>query len=477
MSELKDLKQAMLGAGGEQSVAEQHKAGKQTARERVTALLDPESFVEVGMFASGVVTGFGTVEDRPVYVYAQEYAMDFGAMDAAQADKIVRIMDLAVKTGAPVVALLDSAGADLTKGVSALDAYARIMAKTAQISGVVPQISVIAGPCAGGATAIPAMGDFVVAANTAEMFVTGPQVVSARTGKDISAKELGGAETLDANGLAHLCAASEAEAFAQVRRLIALLPANNEEDAPMLMQDDLNRQLDIDSYYDAHDLLARVADFGDYLELQKGFGKSMVAALGRLGGRSVGFLANNPAQEDGALNDQACQKAARFVRMCDCFNIPVISFVNTAGQGTVTACENAKAIKGSAQLIGAYAEASVPKVSVISGQAIGSAYAAMGSRGLGADMVLAWPKAVIAPMDADAAVYVLQRDAIKDGQDVEELKAAYQKDNDGFAAAKAGLVDDVIEPAATRQMVAAALEMLLGKREVALPKKHANLPL
>lgn len=477
MSELKDLKQAMLGAGGEQSVAEQHKAGKQTARERVTALLDPESFVEVGMFASGVVTGFGTVEDRPVYVYAQEYAKDFGAMDAAQADKIVRIMDLAVKTGAPVVALLDSAGADLTKGVSALDAYARIMAKTAQISGVVPQISVIAGPCAGGATAIPAMGDFVVAANTAEMFVTGPQVVSARTGKDISAKELGGAETLDANGLAHLCAASEAEAFAQVRRLIALLPANNEEDAPMLMQDDLNRQLDIDSYYDAHDLLARVADFGDYLELQKGFGKSMVAALGRLGGRSVGFLANNPAQEDGTLNDQACQKAARFVRMCDCFNIPVISFVNTAGQGTVTACENAKAIKGSAQLIGAYAEASVPKVSVICGQAIGSAYAAMGSRGLGADMVLAWPKAVIAPMDADAAVYVLQRDAIKDGQDVEELKAAYQKDNDGFAAAKAGLVDDVIEPAATRQMVAAALEMLLGKREVALPKKHANLPL
>ena len=477
MSELKDLKQAMLGAGGEQSVAEQHKAGKQTARERVTALLDPESFVEVGMFASGVVTGFGTVEDRPVYVYAQEYAKDFGAMDAAQADKIVRIMDLAVKTGAPVVALLDSAGADLTKGVSALDAYARIMAKTAQISGVVPQISVIAGPCAGGATAIPAMGDFVVAANTAEMFVTGPQVVSARTGKDISAKELGGAETLDANGLAHLCAASETEAFAQVRRLIALLPANNEEDAPMLMQDDLNRQLDIDSYYDAHDLLARVADFGDYLELQKGFGKSMVAALGRLGGRSVGFLANNPAQEDGALNDQACQKAARFVRMCDCFNIPVISFVNTAGQGTVTACENAKAIKGSAQLIGAYAEASVPKVSVICGQAIGSAYAAMGSRGLGADMVLAWPKAVIAPMDADAAVYVLQRDAIKAGQDVEELKAAYQKDNDGFAAAKAGLVDDVIEPAATRQMVAAALEMLLGKREVALPKKHANLPL
>ena len=477
MSELKDLKQAMLGAGGEQSVAEQHKAGKQTARERVTALLDPESFVEVGMFASGVVTGFVTVEDRPVYVYAQEYAKDFGAMDAAQADKIVRIMDLAVKTGAPVVALLDSAGADLTKGVSALDAYARIMAKTAQISGVVPQISVIAGPCAGGATAIPAMGDFVVAANTAEMFVTGPQVVSARTGKDISAKELGGAETLDANGLAHLCAASEAEAFAQVRRLIALLPANNEEDAPMLMQDDLNRQLDIDSYYDAHDLLARVADFGDYLELQKGFGKSMVAALGRLGGRSVGFLANNPAQEDGALNDQACQKAARFVRMCDCFNIPVISFVNTAGQGTVTACENAKAIKGSAQLIGAYAEASVPKVSVICGQAIGSAYAAMGSRGLGADMVLSWPKAVIAPMDADAAVYVLQRDAIKAGQDVEELKAAYQKDNDGFAAAKAGLVDDVIEPAATRQMVAAALEMLLGKREVALPKKHANLPL
>jgi len=477
MSELKDLKQAMLMAGGEQGAADQHKAGKKTARERVNALLDPESFVEVGLFASGVITGFGTVEDRPVYVYAQDYTKDAGAMDAAQADKIVRIMDLAAMTGAPIVAMMDSAGADLTQGAAALDAYARIMKKTAQISGVVPQISVVMGPCAGGAACIPAMGDLVIAADTAELFITGPQVVSARTGKDISAKELGGNEALDKNGVAHLSAANEDEALALCRKLVALLPANNEEDAPVLMQDDLNRQLDIDSYFDAHDLLARVADFGDYVELQKGFAGNMVVALGRLGGRTVGYVLNNPAESDGLLCPAACQKAARFIRMCDSFNLPVISFVNTKGQGTVTPEGSASAVKGGAQLIGAYAEASVAKVSVLCGDAIGSAYAAMGSRGLGADMVLAWPGAFIAPMQDDAAVYILNRDEIKDGADVEALKAAYRKSNDGFAAAKAGLVDDVIEPAATRQMVAAALEMLLGKRETALPKKHANLPL
>ncbi len=477
MSELKDLKQAMLEAGGEQGAAEQHKAGKKTARERVAALLDPESFVEVGLFASGVVTGFGTVEDRPVYVYAQDLTCRAGAMDAAQADKIVRVMDLAVKTGAPIVALLDSAGADLTEGVRALDAYARVMAKTAQVSGVVPQISVVAGPCAGGAALIPAMGDLVIAADTAEMFVSGPQVVSARTGKDISAKELGGSEALDKNGLAHLTAASEDEAIALARKIVSLLPANNEEDAPVVMQDDLNRQLDIDSYADAHDLLVRVADFNDYVELQKGCAKNMVVALARLGGRTVGLVANNPAENEGTLDEAACRKAARFVRMCDCFNIPVISFVNTKGAATVTACQSAGAIQGGAQLTGAYAEASVSKVCVICGDAIGSAYAAMGSRGLGADVVFAWPGAFIAPMDADAAVHVLNVDEIRQGQEVETLIQNYRKENDGVAAAKTGLVDDVIEPAATRQMAAAALEMLLGKRESALPKKHANLPL
>lgn len=482
--ELNERRQKLFAAGGEDRVAKQHEAGKMTARERVAKLFDEGSFVEVGVFtaakeaASSVITGYGTIEDRPVYAYAQDFTVKGGAMGAAAAAKIVRVMELAAKTGAPVVAMCDSAGASLEEGVAALNAYASIMAETAKISGVVPQVSLILGPCAGGAAFVPALGDVVIVADkVGQMFVTGPQVVSARTGRNLTAKDLGGGKKLAESGAAQIVVDTEDEALAMARKVLSFLPSNNQEDAPLAAGDDLNRQLDIDSYYDAHDAIVRIADFNDYVELSKDYAPNMVTALARVGGRCVGIVANNPAANDGVLCASACKKAARFIRLCDCFNLPVVTLVNTIGQNTVDENNNAAAITSAAQLIFAYAEAVVPKVSVLCGDAIGAAYAAMGSKANGADVVYAWPTAFVAPINAEAAVRILNKKEIMDGADVAKLTEDYKKNNGALAAAEAGVADDVIEPAATRQMIAAALEMLLGKREVLLPRKHGNLPL
>ncbi len=482
--ELNERRQLVLGGGGEDRVAKQHEAGKLTARERVNKLFDEGSFVETGVFtaakegASSVITGYGTVEDRPVFVYAQDFTVKGGAMGEGAAKKIVELLKLAGKTGAPVVAMADSAGADLNEGAKALNAYARIMKETAALSGVVPQISLILGPCAGGAAFVPELTDVVIAVEKiGQMFVTGPQVVSARTGCNVTAEDLGGAKKLVASGAAQIAVAAEDEAFAMARRVLSFLPDNNQEDAQLVSADDLNRQLDIDTYYDAHDIVARIADFNDYVELTRDFAPNMVTALARLGGRSVGIVANNPAAHDGVLCASACKKAARFIRLCDCFNIPVVTLVNTPGQNTVDEEKNAAAVSAAAQLIFAYAEAVVPKVSVLCGQAVGAAYSAMGSKAVGADAVYAWPKAYIAPINAEAAVRILEKEEIRAGKPVAELAKFYEENNGALAAAEEGLCDDVIEPAATRQMIAAALEMLMGKREVALPRKHGNLPL
>ena len=482
--ELNERRQLVLGGGGEDRVAKQHEAGKLTARERVNKLFDEGNFVETGVFtaakegASSVITGYGTVEDRPVFVYAQDFTVKGGAMGEGAAKKIVELLKLAGKTGAPVVAMADSAGADLTEGAKALNAYARIMKETAALSGVVPQISLILGPCAGGAAFVPELTDVVIAVEKiGQMFVTGPQVVSARTGRNVTAEDLGGAKKLVASGAAQIAVASEDEAFAMARRVLSFLPDNNQEDAQLVSADDLNRQLDIDTYYDAHDIVARIADFNDYVELTRDFAPNMVTALARLGGRSVGIVANNPAEHNGVLCASACKKAARFIRLCDCFNIPVVTLVNTPGQNTVDEEKNAAAVSAAAQLIFAYAEAVVPKVSVLCGQAVGAAYSAMGSKAVGADAVYAWPKAYIAPINAEAAVRILEKEEIRAGKPVAELAKFYEENNGALAAAEEGLCDDVIEPAATRQMIAAALEMLMGKREVALPRKHGNLPL
>ena len=482
--ELNERRQLVLGGGGEDRVAKQHEAGKLTARERVNKLFDEGSFVETGVFtaakegASSVITGYGTVEDRPVFVYAQDFTVKGGAMGEGAAKKIVELLKLAGKTGAPVVAMADSAGADLNEGAKALNAYARIMKETAALSGVVPQISLILGPCAGGAAFVPELTDVVIAVEKiGQMFVTGPQVVPARTGRNVTAEDLGGAKKLVASGAAQIAVASEDEAFAMARRVLSFLPDNNQEDAQLVSADDLNRQLDIDTYYDAHDIVARIADFNDYVELTRDFAPNMVTALARLGGRSVGIVANNPAAHDGVLCASACKKAARFIRLCDCFNIPVVTLVNTPGRNTVDEEKNAAAVSAAAQLIFAYAEAVVPKVSVLCGQAVGAAYSAMGSKAVGADAVYAWPKAYIAPINAEAAVRILEKEEIRAGKPVAELAKFYEENNGALAAAEEGLCDDVIEPAATRQMIAAALEMLMGKREVALPRKHGNLPL
>jgi acetyl-CoA carboxylase carboxyltransferase component len=482
--ELNDRRQKLLAGGGQERVAKQHEAGKLTARERVAKLFDEDSFVETGVFtasketAASVITGYGLIDERPVYVYAQDFTVKGGAMGEGAAKKIVNLMELAAKTGAPVVAMCDSAGASLEEGVAALNAYASVMGETARISGVVPQVSLILGPCAGGAAFVPAMGDVVIVADkVGQMFVTGPQVVSARTGRNLTAKDLGGGKKLAESGAAQIVVDTEEEAMAMARKVLSFLPSNNQEDAPLSAADDLNRRLDIDSYHDAHDAIARIADFNDYVELSRDFAPNMVTALARLGGRCVGLVANNPAQHDGVLCAAACKKAARFIRLCDCYNLPVVTLVNTPGQSTVDENSNAAAITAAAQLICAYAEAVVPKVSVLCGDAIGAAYAAMGSKANGADIVYAWPAAFIAPVNAEAAVRILKKAEIKDGADVAMLTEEYVKNNGALNAAENGVADDVIEPAATRQMIAAALEMLLGKREVLLPRKHGNLPL
>ena len=327
--ELNERRQLVLGGGGEDRVAKQHEAGKLTARERVNKLFDEGSFVETGVFtaakegASSVITGYGTVEDRPVFVYAQDFTVKGGAMGEGAAKKIVELLKLAGKTGAPVVAMADSAGADLNEGAKALNAYARIMKETAALSGVVPQISLILGPCAGGAAFVPELTDVVIAVEKiGQMFVTGPQVVSARTGRNVTAEDLGGAKKLVASGAAQIAVASEDEAFAMARRVLSFLPDNNQEDAQLVSADDLNRQLDIDTYYDAHDIVARIADFNDYVELTRDFAPNMVTALARLGGRSVGIVANNPAAHDGVLCASACKKAARSAVFCSSVRSP-----------------------------------------------------------------------------------------------------------------------------------------------------------
>ena len=482
--ELNERRQKLLAGGGEERVAKQHEAGKMTARERIAKLFDEGSFVEVGVFtaakesAASVITGYGLVEERPVYVYAQDFTVKSGAMGAAAAAKIVRVMELAQKTGAPVIALCDSNGADLAEGVAALNAYASVMKETAAISGVVPQVSVVLGPCAGGAAFVPALTDItIVADKVGSMFVTGPQVVSARTGKDLTEKDIGGGKKLAENGAASIVVDTEDEALAMARKVLSFLPSNNQEDAPLMMSDDLNRQLDIDTYHDVHDAIVRIADFNDYVELNKGFADNMVTALARIGGRCVGIVANNPAAHGGVLCAKACKKAARFIRLCDCFNLPVVTLVNTCGQASVTPETNACEINAAAQLIFAYGEAVVPKVSILCGDAIGAAYAAMGSKANGADIVFAWPTAFVAPINAEAAVRIMKAQELKDGANLNELIDAYKHENGAVATCEAGVADDVIAPVATRQMIAAALEMLLGKREIALPRKHGNLPL
>ena len=482
---VRERRQAIL-KGDPELNAQQKKDGKLLARERVAQLLDASSFVELDVLNAdaGVVTGYGLVDGSPVYVYAQDFTVKGGSFGMAHARKVLKVMDLAEKTGAPLIGIYDTAGARLDEGIDAMNAYAMVAGRVSALSGVVPQISLVLGQCGGIASAIAGMSDFVVIGKTGSLFVNGPQVVSAVAGKRLDLEAIGGLSASVRSGMAQLCAETEEEAIALARRLVSMLPANNMDEAQTFTEDDLNRELPelnaIDRIEDVRDLIARIADNGDVIELSDEFAASMVTAIGQIGGTTVGFIANQPSKDEGRLTVYGCKKAARFASFCDCFSIPVVSIVDSMGMKISTAPQGELARAG-AQLMFALSEATTPRIALVAGNAVGMAYAAMASRAA-SDVVYAWPGSVISAVTPKIAVQLTQADQLKGAEDPyaarEELERKYMEDvADGVNAARQGYVDDVIEPAQTRQMIAAALEMLAGKREGRPAKKHGNMPL
>ena len=485
-------RKACIAKGDPDRLAEQEKLGKLTARDRIAQLLDPQSFVELDALvgasvASGVVTGYGLIDDRSVFVYAQDFINGGGAVGAEHARKVLKVMDLAAKTGAPVVAMFDSIGARLLEGVNAVDAYAKIAAKTAALSGVVPQVALVMGQCAGSSAMICAMSDIVVQSGAGRLFVNGPQVVSANTDARVSAETLGGIEASMSSGIAQLAAKTDEEAIELARKAIVLLPANNLEDSPVDFgaTDDVNRQLTalnaIDTVTDIKDVLTQLADADTLLTLSDGYATEMLVALGAIGGRTVGFIANDPTVDEGALTVKGCAKAARFASICDSFNIPTVALVDSTGLGIAKSSAQGKLARAGAQLMSALAESTTARIAIVTGKAVGPAYMALASRSV-ADVVYAWPGAMISPLDAPAAVQVLLEGELQNIENPADKRTQLEQDYqdnqaDGINAAKLGYVDDVLEPAATRQMIGAALEMLSAKRDSRLPKKHGNMPL
>ena len=485
MSTLQDLnqvlsrKQAILESAG---VEKQKQSGKLTARERVSLLLDGGSFVEQSMlFAdAGVVTGCGTVEGRPVYVIAQDFAVMDGAVGEKQAKKIVKVLELARKTGTPVVTLCDSNGARVGEGAAALEAYADIFAHMARLSGVVPMIAVVAGPCVGAAAMTAQLSDIVLVAKPAgALLVAGPQVLASTMGKDLKAEDLGGGKTAVEYGAAHFACETEEEAIAQVKTLLGMLPANNLEDAPFAPEEDMNRLVEgLAAGADGREVITALADTGSVVELGKGF-TGAVTALGRMAGRTVAFVYTGK----GDTCDKRMNKITRFVRFADCYNIPGVSLVDSTGFELFPTIDRQMSVmKAASALVYAYSEATTVKVTLVIGSAVGAMYVAMGGSA-NADATYAWPGAVISPMTGEAAIQVMWKDQIKASQGDavkarEELAAKYEAEvADGVCAAVAGLVDDVIDPADSRKMVIAALELLSSKRDSNPPKKHGNMPL
>ena len=482
---VRERKLAIL-KGDPELCAQQKKAGKLIARERIGLLLDAASFVELDALNSeaGVVTGYGLINGNPVYVYAQDFTVKGGSVGADHARKVLKVMDLAVKTGAPVVGIFDTAGARLDEGIDAMNAYAQMAAKVNAISGVVPQVALVLGPCGGTASAIAGMNDVVVMSKNGQLFVNGPMVVSAVAGKEIDMETLAGCEASVKSGMAQLTAETDEEAIAQARKLISILPANNMADAEDYSADDVNRELGdlnhIEKLDDVRTLLTKVADMNDVIELAADFAPSMVTALAKIGGTTVGFVANQGSKDEGRLTVYGCKKASRFVSFCDCFSIPVITVVDSMGMKISTAPQGELSRAG-AQLMFAYAEASAPRIALIAGNAVGMGYTALASRAA-ADVVYAWPGACISAVTPKIAAQLNYAEEMKDAADPfakrAELEARYVEEvADGINAAKMGYVDDVIEPAQTRQLLCAALEMLAGKRETKPAKKHGNMPL
>ncbi|MBE3589355.1 MAG: methylmalonyl-CoA carboxyltransferase [Firmicutes bacterium] len=500
----------ILAGGGAEAVARQHERGKWTARERLAALFDEGSFQELDAFVThrgtefglagrevpgdAVVTGFGTVDGRLVYAFAQDFTVLGGSLGEMHAKKIQKCMDLALKTGAPFIGINDSGGARIQEGVDALDGFAGIFRRNTLASGVIPQISVIMGPCAGGAVYSPALTDFVFMVDkTSQMFITGPDVIKAVTGETVTFEELGGALTHNQrSGVAHFFARDEAECIAQIKRLLSFLPSNNLEDPPLRRTSDPLTRLEpglreavppeANRPYDVRAIIRAVFDDGDFFEVQERFAQNAVVGFARLGGRTVGVVANQPRVLAGTLDIDASDKIARFVRFCDAFNIPLVTLVDTPGYLPGKVQETGGIIRHGAKVLYAYAEATVPKVSIVLRKAYGGAYIAMCCRGLGADLAWAWPGAEIAVMGAEGAANIIFRNEIAEAEDPAEARARKiaeyrEKLYNPYVAAGRGYIDAVIDPAETRPLLAQALAALAGKREDRPAKKHGNIPL
>ena len=507
---LSGLRQRAAAGGGEARNQQQHAKGKLTARERVDLLLDDGSFTELDAFVmarptelipddarvigDGVVTGFGQVDGRLVYVFSQDFTVFGGSLAEAHAAKICKVMDLAVRNGAPVIGLNDSGGARIQEGVVSLGGYADIFLRNVLASGVVPQLSAILGPCAGGAVYSPAITDFIaMVRDTSYMFVTGPNVVKTVTHEDVTLDELGGADVhARRSGVAHFECDDEVSCLQLLRRLVGYLPSNNLDPAPVVPTDDpIDRQdRDLDALvpdaaskpYDMKELVRRVCDDGEFLEVHEGWARNIICAFARLDGRSVGVVAQQPMVLAGVLDIDASVKAARFVRFCDAFNIPLVTFVDVPGFLPGTAQEHGGIIRSGAKLLYAYAEATVPKLTVITRKAYGGAYDVMSSKHIRGDYNIAWPSAEIAVMGPEGAVNIVYREEIESAKDPEarreELVASYvERFANPYVAAARGYLDDVIEPHETRPRLIAALRSLAGKRDTNPKRKHGNIPL
>jgi propionyl-CoA carboxylase beta chain len=507
--ELRSMRAKAREGGGADRIQKQHAKGKMVARERVEMLLDPGTFNELEPFITsqkdpdtiateqflgdGVITGYGQIDGRTVYVYAQDFTIFGGTLSDMQSHKICRVMDLALRNGAPCIGLLDSGGARIQEGVKALGGYAEIFRRNAQFSGVIPQVSVMLGPCAGGAAYSPALQDLIIMVEKQSfMFLTGPDVIKAVTGEVIDAESLGGSDIhMSVSGVAHLAVKSERAALEMVRKFLGYLPSNNVEnppfveptDSPARMDEHLNTIVPIDPKepYVMHQVIEAVVDKGTFLEIQSGWAHNAIVGLARIGGHSVGIVAQEPAVMAGVIDIDASDKMTRFVMMCDCFNIPLVTFVDSPGFLPGIAQEHGGIIRHGAKLLYAYSVATVPKVTIITRKAYGGAYVVMSSKYLGTDVTYAWPSAEIAVLGAEGAVNIIYKKQIETAADpaAERKRLAddyRQRFNNPYHAASTGYVDDIIEPKESRPKIIAALSALRDKYAPVPPRKHGNIP-
>lgn len=504
LEQLRQLREKIQAGGGPERIKKQHESGKRTARERIEMFFDPGTFVEINTFAGepdianlknpgeGVVTGYGKVDGRKVYIFAQDFTVAGGSLGRVHAAKICHVLDLAMKTGAPVVGLNDSGGARIQEGVDALNGYGEIFFRNTIASGVIPQISVIMGPCAGGAVYSPALTDFIfMVEGTSQMFITGPQVIKAVTGEEVTMEALGGAATHNKiSGVAHFMAPDEETCLQMVRQLLSYLPSNNLEEPPVYAPQEPpgnpEELLDIipdnpNQSYDVRKVIELIVDGGELFEVQSLYARNAVVGFARLNGHSVGIVANQPDHLAGCLDINASDKISRFVRFCDCFNIPLITFMDVPGFLPGTAQEYGGIIRHGAKMLYAYSEATVPKITVILRKAYGGAYLAMCASALRADAVFAWPTAEIAVMGPEGAVNIIYRKEIAEAENPAEMRAKLtaeyrEKFANPYVASARGFIEDVIDPRDTRARLITTLEALANKRETRPRKKHGNMP-